>query len=93
MRDRTEVDDRDTTEVEAPAESRPLAYSDRDLDALGIASRKTRWRLRRAGKFPEPVEAGGRKLYRAADVHEWLRDPKAWAEKQRERGSGDGRAA
>jgi len=49
-----------------------LAYSEKDLDAAGVLSRKTRYRMRRAGTFPEPVAAGGRKLYRAADVHQWL---------------------
>lgn len=56
-----------------------LAYSDKDLDAAGILSRKTRYRGRRAGTFPEPVAAGGRKLYRAVDIHLWLEDPVAWA--------------
>lgn len=56
-----------------------LAYSDRDLDAAGILSRKTRWRMRRDGLFPEPVSAGGRKLYKAAEIHNWLEDPEAWA--------------
>ena len=60
-----------------------LAYSERDLDALGILSRKTRYRMRRAGKFPQPVEAGSRKLYRARDVLEWFNDPVAWAEARR----------
>ena len=63
-----------------------LAYSERDLDAEGILSRKSRWRMRRAGTFPEPVVAGGRKLYRGVDIVEWLKDPGAWAEAQRERG-------
>ena len=51
-----------------------LAYSERDLDAGGIATRKTRWRWRREGTFPEPVVAGGRKLYRATDIERWLKD-------------------
>ena len=84
MRARIEVDDRDTTEVEAPAESRPLAYSDNDLDRLGILSRKTRWRRRRNGTFPKPIECGGRILYRAEDVHLWLElGPEQWAKRQR----------
>ena len=58
-----------------------LAYSERDLDAGGVLSRKTRYRMRRAGKFPEPVCAGGRKLYRAEDIREWLDDPAGWAER------------
>lgn len=62
---------------------RQLAYSERDLDALGILSRKSRWRLRRERKFPEPKVAGGRKIYKATDVIEWLDDPQAWAEAHR----------
>jgi predicted DNA-binding transcriptional regulator AlpA len=60
-----------------------LAYSETDLDELGVLSRATRWRMRRRGEFPEPVTAGGRKLYRAADVHAWLRDPEVWASARR----------
>ena len=60
-----------------------LAYSERDLDAIGILSRKTRYRMRRAGTFPQPVEVGSRKLYRARDVLEWFDDPVAWAEARR----------
>ena len=60
-----------------------LAFSERDLDELGILSRPTRWRMRRDRAFPEPVTAGGRKLYRAQDIHTWLDDPTAWAEANR----------
>ena len=60
-----------------------LAYSERDLDAAGILTRKTRWRMRRAGKFPEPVSAGSRKLYRSADIRAWLEDPETWAAEHR----------
>ena len=71
-----------------------LAYSERDLDALGLLSRKSRWRLRRENRFPEPVAAGGRKLYKATEILAWLDDPKAWAERQRaETGDGDARPA
>lgn len=68
----------DTATAPAPAARRPverLAYSDRDLDAAGLLSRKTRYRLRRAGRFPEPVTVGGRKLYSAAAIRQWLADP------------------
>jgi predicted DNA-binding transcriptional regulator AlpA len=80
----------ETTTATPPADAGAgprLAYSDADLDRLGLLSRKTRWRMRRAGTFPQPVAAGGRKLYRAADVHAWLADPAAWA---REHGNGTG---
>ena len=61
-----------------------LAYSDRDLDDLGILSRKTRWRWRRDGTFPEPSRCGGRNLYRASDVRLWLKlGPEEWAKRQR----------
>ena len=56
-----------------------LAYSERDLDELGVLSRKTRYRWRLERRFPEPKCAGGRKLYLAEDVHRWLDDPEAWA--------------
>lgn len=57
---------------------RRLAFSEKDLDDAGILSRKTRYRLRRARRFPEPVVAGSRRLYRREDILEWLRDPEAW---------------
>ena len=57
-----------------------LAYYERDLTALGLLSRKTRYLMRRKRTFPEPVRVGSRILYRAADVHAWLEDPEAWAE-------------
>lgn len=57
-----------------------LAYSESDLDDLGILSRKTRYRLRRDGRFPQPVSAGQKNLYHAKQVHEWLEDPDRWAE-------------
>ncbi len=61
-----------------------LALSERDLDTMGLLSRKTRWRLRRLGKFPEPREVGGRKLYDAQEVLDWWRDSDAWARSHRE---------
>ncbi len=61
----------------------PWATSERGLDANGILSRKTRYRMRRAGTFPEPVVAGGRNLYRTRDILDWLDDPVAWAEAHR----------
>ena len=61
----------------------PLAYGERDLDANNILSRKTRWRLRREGRFPEPREIGGRKLYVGDEIRAWLNDPKGWATARR----------
>ena len=58
-----------------------LAWSERDLDRLGFASRKTRWRWRRDGRFPEPREVGGRKLYDATEIRAWWANPNAWAER------------
>lgn len=78
-----------TTAAVSPATAPPrLAYSEADLDRAGILSRKTRWRMRREGTFPEPVRAGRRRLYRAPDIHAWLRDPEAWAARQRRPGDG-----
>ena len=62
-----------------------LGYGEGELDSAGLYSRKTRYRMRRAGTFPEPVAAGGRNLYRAADIHRWLEDPSAWAHEQTRR--------
>ncbi len=61
-----------------PETAQPLAYSERDLDAHNILSRKTRWRLRREGRFPRPREIGGRRLYLGAEIRAWLRDPEGW---------------
>ncbi|MFK5977363.1 MAG: hypothetical protein QM488_00560 [Rhizobiaceae bacterium] len=39
-------------------------YSEHDLDAKGILSRATRWRMRQVGEFPEPVKISrGRVAY------------------------------
>ena len=59
-----------------------LFYSDTDLDELGLLSRKTRWRMRRAGTFPEPKSVGSRKLYPVAAIHEWAKDPEHWRTKE-----------
>ncbi len=69
------------TPADANVEPR-LAYSERDLDRLGVLSRKTRWRMRRAGTFPQPRAAGGRTLYVPREIHEWLDDPEGWAERE-----------
>ncbi len=66
---------------EIHTEAPRLAYSERDLDAAGILSRKTRWRLRRDGRFPEPRRIGSRQLYLATEILEWLEDPEGWAER------------
>lgn len=73
------------TEPEAPT-SNPerLAYSDRDLDAAGILSRKTRYNLRKAGKFPQPRQVGARQLYVAEEIRAWLDDPEGWAARRAE---------
>ena len=63
--------------VQLPGEK--LLFSESDLDALGVLSRKTRWRLRREERFPEPISASpGRKLYRRRDVERWLANPEGW---------------
>lgn len=58
----------------------PLTYSERQLDDAGLLSRKTRWRLRRQNppQFPQTIACGGRKLYRAKDISEYIADPAAW---------------
>lgn len=70
-----------------PDTAPPLAYSERDLDSNNILSRKTRWRLRREGAFPEPREIGGRKLYVGAEIRAWLEDPKGWPSRSSEKGA------
>ncbi len=60
------------------ASAAPLAYSERDLDRNGILSRKTRYVLRRAGKFPQPRQIGSRNLYVGDEIRAWLADPAAW---------------
>lgn len=60
----------------------PLVYTERQLDELGILSRMTRYRLRRAGKFPQTRKVGGRSLYDAVEIHEW------WRRQEKTTGSG-----
>lgn len=72
------------------ATAQPLAYSERDLDANGILCRKTRWRLRREGKFPEPREIGSRKLYVGAEIRAWIEDPEGWASRSTKGGVTNG---
>lgn len=67
--------------------AQPLAYSERDLDSHNILSRKTRWRLRHEGRFPEPREIGGRKLYVGAEIRAWLEDPEGWSSRRSEGGA------
>ena len=67
-----------------PDTVQPLAYAERDLDRHNILSRKTRWRLRREGKFPEPREVGGRKLYVGEEIRAWLDDPERWFSEHQE---------
>ena len=62
-----------------PGTAQPLAYGERDLDAHNILSRKTRWRLRKEGRFPEPRQVGARKLYVGEEIRDWLNDPEGWA--------------
>lgn len=48
-------------------------YSEKDLDQKGIATRVTRWRMRKNGDFPEPVKISpGRVGYPAAQVEKWV---------------------
>lgn len=48
-------------------------YSEHDLDAKGILSRATRWRMRQVGEFPEPVKISrGRVAYPAAVIQKWI---------------------
>ena len=50
-------------------------YSERDLDAKGILTRVTRWRLRKRGLFPEPINLSeGRKAYPAEAIEKWVAD-------------------
>lgn len=66
----------------SPPQTKRLCYSETDLDHAGVLSRKTRWRLRREGKFPAPRQIGGRQLYVAEEIHEFLADPAGWAARQ-----------
>ena len=50
-----------------------IFYSERDLDAMGLPTRVTRWRMRRDGTFPNPVQISkGRKAYPALAIKEWI---------------------
>lgn len=50
-------------------------YSEHDLDALGILSRATRWRMRQVGKFPQPVKLSQLRVgYPAAIIDQWVAD-------------------
>ena len=61
----------------------PLVFTEGDLDELHLYTRKTRWRKRRKGTFPNPIETEeGPNLYRSEDIHAWMANPKAWAADQ-----------
>ena len=62
-----------------------IFYSEVDLDELGLLSRKTRYRLRREGRFPEPKQIGGRRLYLVTEILEFAQDPTAWVEEHEKR--------
>ena len=52
-----------------------------DLNELGFYTRKTRYRKRCNGTFPQPINTDeGPNLYKTEDIFEWRRDPKAWAQ-------------
>lgn len=68
-----------TARSEALPVHQRLAFSDRDLDAAGILSRKTRYNLRKKGRFPRPRQVGSRKLYLATEIQDWLQDPEGWS--------------
>lgn len=40
-------------------------------EALGIC-RQTLWRMRRAGKFPEPIKIGSHLRWRVSDIDAWI---------------------
>ncbi len=62
---------------------RPAASSEHDLDFNRLATRKTRWRWRRLGLFPEPRRIAGRNLYLTSEILEWLSDPEGWAQRHK----------
>lgn len=50
-------------------------YSEHDLDALGILSRATRWRMRQKGEFPNPIKLSqGRVAYPAFTIEAWIKE-------------------
>ncbi len=50
-----------------------LLSADSVAEALGVSKRQV-WRLRSAGRLPEPVRIGRCVRWRAADLAEWVRD-------------------
>lgn len=55
-------------------------YTADELAARFRLARSTLFSWRKAGKGPRSIRVGGRVLYRASDVEEWLADQEAtWA--------------
>lgn len=50
-----------------------IFYTEQDLDALGLLSRATRWRLRQTGDFPNPVKLSACRVgYPAKSIEDWI---------------------
>ena len=50
----------------------PLLITASKLAALLEISTRTLWRLRSAGRLPEPVRLGGAVRWRREDIQEWI---------------------
>ena len=52
-------------------EHRKDLYRYADLKVLGYGSPTTVWRMVKEGKFPAPIDAGGRPAWLPEELHEW----------------------
>jgi excisionase family DNA binding protein len=55
-------------------EETPLLITASKLAALLGISTRTLWRLRSAGRLPEPVRLGGAVRWRREDIQKWIAD-------------------
>jgi len=47
-------------------------YRYSDLAAMGYGCRTTIWNLVKEGKFPQPIDAGGRSAWIPEELNEWV---------------------
>jgi len=54
-----------------PTQSKEI-YRYSDLETMGYGCRTTIWKLVKEGKFPTPIDAGGRPAWIPDELNEWI---------------------